>query len=369
MRADQRGQSMLEVIIALAIFALISSALTSLALGGFTGLVQGGEQTEAEALAQEGIEAVRSIRDRAWNEYTFTQAAVQVSGGEWGFGIEGSSETIGQFTRTITFAEVCRDGSDEIAACPATYTDVHAKEATVSVTWNPRTGITNEVKRVAYITNWDSADWMQTDWTGGSGQSAWSDATQYNTDDSNLDISTVGQVSLVSGDTIDDGFSQGGSAAFDWPFTTSSDYSFDSADIEFVSGQAQLKGTVGLTIQGDSLNDEFSSNATGWTFNTWNVGGGEVTPTGSWQGVGGDGGGYVDVVIPSNAKKDTVGGYWEQSISISEDGASVTCSFDWSISQWVAGNGVDDNWSRGVGIGYTEWDYGLVGSAECRLFR
>jgi len=65
---SQKGQSLLEVIIALAIFALISSALVSLSLGGFVGLEQGGEHMQAQALAQEGIEAVRSIRDRAWNE-------------------------------------------------------------------------------------------------------------------------------------------------------------------------------------------------------------------------------------------------------------------------------------------------------------
>jgi len=65
------GQSILEVVVARGVFALIAATLMALAIGGLQGLEQGGEQTQAQALAQEGMEAVRSIRDRAWNENTY----------------------------------------------------------------------------------------------------------------------------------------------------------------------------------------------------------------------------------------------------------------------------------------------------------
>ena len=107
----KKGQSILEVIIAMAIFAMVSSAMVSLIVGSFSGLEQGGEHTRAEALAQEGIEAVRSIRDRAWNENTYSTSSVVVSGSEWIFDGEGTTEAIGQFTRTISFEDVCRDVS------------------------------------------------------------------------------------------------------------------------------------------------------------------------------------------------------------------------------------------------------------------
>ena len=73
---NNKGQSLLEVIVAMAIFALISAAMITLSLGGFTALEQGGEHTEAKALAQEGIEAVRAIRDSAWNELIYTTSSV-----------------------------------------------------------------------------------------------------------------------------------------------------------------------------------------------------------------------------------------------------------------------------------------------------
>ena len=61
---DIRGQSLLEVILAMAIFALISAAMVTLAVGGFTALEQGGEHTEAEALAVEGIEGAIVVQDK-----------------------------------------------------------------------------------------------------------------------------------------------------------------------------------------------------------------------------------------------------------------------------------------------------------------
>ena len=158
---SQSGQSILEVIIALTIFALIAAALASLAVGGLVALEQGGEQTQAEALAQEGIEAIRSIRDGAWNENVYTTSSVAISGGEWVFSGEGTTETIGQFTRTISFKDVCRDASDDIATCPAAYTDVHSQKATVTISWETRPGVTNIVQRISYVTNWDSRDRLE----------------------------------------------------------------------------------------------------------------------------------------------------------------------------------------------------------------
>jgi len=177
------GQSILEVIVAMAIFSLIGAAMATLVVGGFTGLEQGGEYTQAQALAQEGIEAVKSIQAGAWNEIIYSQSGVATSSNQWIFSGEDTSETIGQFTRTITFNDVCRDGSNDITDCPGSYTDVHSKKASVSVSWEIRSGVTNSVQRASYLTNWDSQDWTETDWRGQSGE--------------NVDTGTAGQLQLA----------------------------------------------------------------------------------------------------------------------------------------------------------------------------
>lgn len=379
---DRRGQSLLEVIIAMAIFALISVAMVMMATGGFTSLAQGGEHTEADALAQEAIEAVRSIRDNAWNKLIYTTSSVSISGNEWMFDGEGLTDTVGQYNRSIRFNDVCRDESDNITDCPGSYTDVHSKKVTVVVEWEVRSGINNSVRKVTYLTNWDSQEWVQTDWIGGDGQVIWSDTTQYDSSDSVVDVNT-GQVTLDqttdtsasttwpfdtpsnytydtqkievtggkaqlvgtaggAGNTVDDGLEYTTETSVDWDFSTVGDYTYDSNDIEVTGGVAQLNSVGGSVVSGDTTNETFDSNSSGWTFNTWNVGPAEVTPTGSWQSSGGNPGGYININIPSNAKNDQVGGYWEQAISITENDSTVTCSFDWSVIDWTAGNGVDD---------------------------
>ena len=158
------GQGLLEVILTMAIFGLLAAALGTMVVGGFRGVERGGEETEAEAFAQEAIEAVRAIRDRAWNENRYAESAVAASGGQWIF-TGDLNETIGQYTRVITFANVCRNQTtnDIVSDCGVlnTYTDPHTKLVTVEVTWQTETGVSNSVKKIAYITNWDSRDWKE----------------------------------------------------------------------------------------------------------------------------------------------------------------------------------------------------------------
>ncbi len=191
---------MLEIILALAIFSLIAATITSLAVGNIGALSQGGEHTEAQALAQEGIEAVRSIRDNAWNTNIYTTSSVSRNNNQWVFDGEGTTETIGKYTRTIYFSDVCRNGSDEIVDCPGSYTDVQSKLATVEVSWSPRSGVTNTVELFTYLTNWDSNKWIQTDWSGGIGQAIWSNNDQYDAG-ANVDHSTSGQLVLAEAAT------------------------------------------------------------------------------------------------------------------------------------------------------------------------
>ncbi|MDO8336329.1 MAG: hypothetical protein Q7T74_06135, partial [Candidatus Saccharibacteria bacterium] len=82
------------------------------------------------------------------------------------------------------------------------------------------------------MSNWDSRDWEQTDWSGGSGQTSWSDATMYDSDDGNLDRLTPGEIKLAA-------ISGGGCGVKNWDFSVSGQYVFDTG-IEIAGGYAQL---------------------------------------------------------------------------------------------------------------------------------
>ena len=192
------GQSLLEVVVALAIFALLAATLLALSAGSFIGLTRGGEQTQAASLADEGIEAVRSIHDRAWNELIYSPARVtpNIVSGQWELSSAASELIDNKYTRTITFDDVCRNAAGDIVPCPGDYTDAHGKRVTVKVDWLAGAVITNTVERVAYLTNWDSREWTQTDWSGGSGQPTWSDVTKYDSG-SSIDANVPGSLRLA----------------------------------------------------------------------------------------------------------------------------------------------------------------------------
>jgi Tfp pilus assembly protein PilV len=332
---QQHGQSILEVIIAMAIFGLIAAAMISLVTGSFNGLQQGGEQTEASALAGEGVDAVKALYDEAWNQLTYTTSSVSISGGKWIFDGENTTETIGQFTRTISFDAVCRDGTDAITTCPGGYTDEHSKEVTATVTWDTRAGVSNTVERIGYITNWDSRDWTQTDWVGGSGQSTWSDTTKYFSRDANnyAYVASAGEVSIISGDTTDDAFDVSGDSSYDWPFSTAGNYTYDSNDITVTGAFAQLVGTGAEVFSGTTLNPDFDTDTSNWTYNDWETG---TNPTGTRISSGGNPNGYVNVSIPG-AKNKTGSGYWEQSFVTTHDNPQISSvTFDWIVTAYSA---------------------------------
>lgn len=192
---QRRGQTILEVVIALAIFTLVSSALAALILGGTHGASQGIEHTEATALAQEEMEAVRSIRDGAWNELSQSAGGVAQSGGQWI--MSGAQNSIPPFTRTLTSGAICRDASDNIATCPALYTDPHTRYIESTVAWETIEGAPNEVSQEAYFTNWDALLWSQTDWALGPGQAIWSNPAMYGSDDGRIHRLVLGRIELA----------------------------------------------------------------------------------------------------------------------------------------------------------------------------
>jgi len=319
------GQSVLELIIAMAIFGLISAAMISMVTGSFVGLAQGGEQTQAESLAQEGIEAVKAIYGEAWNQLVYSTSSVSIAGGKWIFDGEGTTETIGQFTRTIFFTDVCRDSSNDITDCPGNYTDAHTKEVNATVLWDTRDGVSNTVERAGFVTNWDSREWTQTGWSGGTGQSEWSDTTRYDTG-SNIDHTTVGQVTLST-------IAGGGCGTKTWPFTTASNYTYDPSKIEVTGGVAELLGTVGVGSSGDTINPDFDTDTVGWTYNDWEQAGG-ADVTGSRVTTGGNPNGYVNINIPGK-KNTTLSGFWEQSFTTTVSNPSIaTTTFDWIATQF-----------------------------------
>lgn len=151
-----KGISVIEILIVIAVIAI---ALTSL-LGvisysiRISNLIR--ETTQANATAQEVMEAVRNFRDgTTWNTNGLGSLATGVAyypkksadiPAKWTL-VRGE-EIINGFKRKVIFNEVQRDASDNIVETGGT-NDPNAKKVTVFVSWQDK-----EVKIITYLTNW-----------------------------------------------------------------------------------------------------------------------------------------------------------------------------------------------------------------------
>lgn len=156
----QKGQSLIEIVIALGIFIIITSGIITLSLGALISERQGGEITQATFFMQQGAEATRSIRDLAYNKLAYYSDGlthgIDNSSGAWEW--SGLNNIKDQFTRTIKIEDVTRDINGNIGAGT---NDLETKKITVSSDWSFALGRANQVQSIFYLTNWNRGLWIE----------------------------------------------------------------------------------------------------------------------------------------------------------------------------------------------------------------
>ncbi len=130
-----RGISVVEVIIAIAIFSIISSIAYAGYLNANMLSERASMKSEALWLAEEGIEATRSIRDQGFSNLTVGTKGLSRTTGTWQF--SGTSDTIDGFVRSIVLAS----GETDIV------------NATSTVSWY-QDNATTSVSLGSTLTNW-----------------------------------------------------------------------------------------------------------------------------------------------------------------------------------------------------------------------
>lgn len=154
----KRGFGLLEIVIAI---SLISGTIFSLA---FVFLIAGkletraSNQIRANFLAEEGIEALRFLRDKGWSANlaslnTSTTYYILFNSGSLNWSTSASNPGfIGSlYARSFTIASVNRDASDNIVSSGGTL-DPNTKEFRVSVSWQER-GVYSTTTVSTYLTD------------------------------------------------------------------------------------------------------------------------------------------------------------------------------------------------------------------------
>lgn len=131
------GFSLLELILAVAIFSLGGVTMATLMVDSSISTKLGAERTEALFYAKEGMEAVRSIHDTAWADLTVGSHGLDYTGGAWVF--SGTSDLINnKYTRVVEVEEVSSN----------------TKNVSLTVTWDLTSNRTAEVVLHTIFTNW-----------------------------------------------------------------------------------------------------------------------------------------------------------------------------------------------------------------------
>lgn len=139
---SRRGQSLVEVLLALGVFVVSVVTVSLLLTNAFIADRQAVERAQATLLAREGIEAARSIRDADFDNLATGTHGLALISNRWA--LSGASDTIDQFTRTVEI------GSTTIASIDGT----DSKAVTSTVTWNFTPARQDSVILVDQLLDW-----------------------------------------------------------------------------------------------------------------------------------------------------------------------------------------------------------------------
>ncbi len=155
-RYESSGFGLVETIVGAAIMGLVLISLGE--IGRFTLRVvdEASLKLRAAFLAEEGVEAVRAIRDTGWSANIAPLPLGQdyylrFSGGIWILDPMSQPKVDNIFDRRVVFGEVKRNASDDIVSAGGV-SDPDAKKVTVRVSWATRGG-TASTTMATYLTN------------------------------------------------------------------------------------------------------------------------------------------------------------------------------------------------------------------------
>lgn len=166
MKSAKSGFSFVEIIIAIGLAAIFLPALSQVLSLSIRSASQGEKYSQAQALAQEGMEAIfylKSLNDAKWN-WTTTPSNTPTgyfyqptkSGSTWTLGSMTNTPTVTvePFIRKIEISEVKRCGTlpnPVICSDPLAAVDPYTRLVSVVVSW-PEDGSPQKITMNAYVT-------------------------------------------------------------------------------------------------------------------------------------------------------------------------------------------------------------------------
>lgn len=133
---DAKGFVLIEVLLASSLFVMFVTAFAGVFFYGEQSQVLAGDRSRAVMFAEEGQEAVRSMKNNSFSSVVDGTHGLTYSNNAWSF--SGTSDTVDGYTRTTTVSTI----------------DSNRKQITTTVTWQQTPSRMGSVTVTGRITNW-----------------------------------------------------------------------------------------------------------------------------------------------------------------------------------------------------------------------
>lgn len=151
--------SLVEILVAMFVFSIVLGTLITASNMYLSKSGDNLKSAKAAYFAEEGIEAMKTIRDASWTSNiaslststTYYLKFNTASSTNYAWNTMTAATSTDGFTRTITLASVNRDSTGHIVSSGGTY-DANTRLVTVSVSWLAKAGTTTK-SILTYLTN------------------------------------------------------------------------------------------------------------------------------------------------------------------------------------------------------------------------
>ncbi|MEK7503169.1 MAG: hypothetical protein AAB556_01850 [Patescibacteria group bacterium] len=156
---NKAGFGLLEIVIASAVVGVSIFALSAAAVLSGRLQSQSSDKIRANFLAEEGIEAMRFLRDKNWNTNlaglspgTTYYVNFSTTTSQWGISQSAEPYIVSLFERKISVERVYRDINDNIVSSGGAE-DADSKKITSAVSWQERGETTSTVSISTYLSD------------------------------------------------------------------------------------------------------------------------------------------------------------------------------------------------------------------------
>ena len=198
-KKENQGFSLVELLVAISFVSVIITAILTMNAFNASLWKANEDKTKAYFYATESLEAMKLI---SWSSLANGDYHLVLQNNAWTL-VNGNETLENKYTRNINVSSVQREfntnGHVYGDIVESGFVDPDSKKITTTITWPDKKGNIQTLSLDNYLSRWQAERFVQSDWSGGSGQATWSDATKFYSKTSGLETSIAGISTLVSG--------------------------------------------------------------------------------------------------------------------------------------------------------------------------